>query len=525
MTRARDVANVLSAATSLATDTETAAAISAAIAALPAGYGRGNTASRPASPTVGDIYSNTENGVLEIYESTGWSSIISPSVVTSVSATNSPSGRAYNNGRASVAFTPGTFAGTTYTVTSTPGSYTASGASSPILITGLQSSTQYTYTVSASSKYGTSLASSASAGVTATTVPQAPTINSVTGNNAVASIAFTAGATGGSEITGYTITSSPSSTTTNQSASSSPYTFTGLTNGTAYTFTMTATNTNGTSAASSASSSVTPAIPNTTVDLLVIAGGGSATSRHGGGGGAGGYIARPSLNLLGGTTFTVTVGSGAPQNSGDSGNNANGVNSTFSGGSIALTALGGGSGGNSGNFSGTSGGSGGGVGSTYGGSTPLGLQPSQSGDSGTYGFGTNGGNGNGDAGGGGGGAGAAGGNAPSSTSTGNGGGGKTWLDGTTYAGGGCGAGRTNHSNGSGGSGGGGGLGTAGTINTGSGGGGGNDSNAVGGAGGSGVTILRASGSVTAASTTGSPTRTESGGYTYYKFTATGSITF
>jgi hypothetical protein len=65
--------------------------------------------------------------------------------------------------------------------------------------------------------------------------------------------------------------------------------------------------------------------------------------------------------------------------------------------------------------------------------------------------------------------------------------------------------------------------TAGTINTGGGGGGNYLTSAA--AGGSGIIILRISGSVTATSTTGSPTRIEANGFTYYKFTGTGSITF
>ena len=261
MTRARDVANVLSTATSLATDAETAALIAtevsnrnAAIAAVPA---RGNTASRPESPTVGDLYANTQTGNLETYTSLGWSQIgVLPAAPTSLVATNSPSGRAYNNGSASVAFSAGTGGlPTSYTITSSPGSFTATGSTSPITVTGLQSSTQYTYTGTASNNYGTSSASSASSAVTATTVPQAPTISSVTGGNAQAEIAITANATGGSSITGYTVTSSPGNIT---ASGSSPVTVTGLTNGTSYTFTAVATNANGNSTASSASSSVTP---------------------------------------------------------------------------------------------------------------------------------------------------------------------------------------------------------------------------------------------------------------------------
>ena len=44
-------------------------------------------------------------------------------------------------------------------------------------------------------------------------------------------------------------------------------------------------------------------------------------------------------------------------------------------------------------------------------------------------------------------------------------------------------------------------------------------------GGSGVVILRYTGTITASSTTGSPTRVVDGGYTYYTFTGDGSITY
>ena len=222
---------------------------------------KGNTSSRPASSNNGDLYINTETGFIEIYSSTnGWEAVgAAPSTVTSVSATDVPSGRAYNNGSASVSFTAGSIAGKSYTVTSSPGSYTATGSSSPLTVTGLQSSTQYTYTVTASNNYGTSATSSASAGVTATTVPQAPTVSAEVAGETTATITITAGATGGSAITQYSIVSNPATTT--QTTSSSPYTFTGLTTGTAYTFTATATNANGTSLSSSASNSVTPINP------------------------------------------------------------------------------------------------------------------------------------------------------------------------------------------------------------------------------------------------------------------------
>jgi uncharacterized protein (TIGR02145 family) len=164
------------------------------------------------------------------------------------------------NSSASVAFTPASNGGsaiTGYTVTSNPGSFTGTGSSSPIIVTGLTNGTSYTFTVIATTAVGNSAASAASNAVTPATVPGAPTIGSAVAGNTQATVSFTApSTTGGSAITGYTVTSNPGAIT--RTGSSSPITVTGLTNGTSYTFTVVATNTAGNSASSAASNAVTP---------------------------------------------------------------------------------------------------------------------------------------------------------------------------------------------------------------------------------------------------------------------------
>ncbi len=87
------------------------------------------------------------------------------------------------------------------------------------------------------------------------TIPAAPTIGTASSGTGNASVAFTANSDGGFAVTAFTATSSPGGFTA--SGSSSPLTVSGLSNGTAYTFTVTATNAIGTSAASSASNSIT----------------------------------------------------------------------------------------------------------------------------------------------------------------------------------------------------------------------------------------------------------------------------
>jgi outer membrane autotransporter protein len=243
-----------------------------------------------------------------------------------------------------VSFTPPASDGGTpitgYTVTSSPGGITASGAGSPITVAGLTNGTAYTFTVTATNSAGTGAASAtsnsvtpkgaqtitfnnpgtqnfgttptltamASSGLTPTftsstpgvctitsggaltfiaagacaidadqpgngawlaaptvtqsftvgaIMPGVPTIGTATAGDASATVSFTAPAnSGGAAITGYTVTSSPDGLI--GSGAASPITVTGLTNGTAYTFTVTATNSAGPSGTSAPSNSVTP---------------------------------------------------------------------------------------------------------------------------------------------------------------------------------------------------------------------------------------------------------------------------
>jgi hypothetical protein len=156
---------------------------------------------------------------------------------------------------------------TSYTATSSPGGITGTifqSGGGTIAMVGLTSGTTYTFTVTATNYYlMNSAPSSASNSITTsspTTAPGAPTSVTATSTGATtANVSFTAPASnGGAAITSYTATSSPGGITgTISQAGSGTIAMTGLTAGTAYTFTVKATNSAGTSAASSASNSAT----------------------------------------------------------------------------------------------------------------------------------------------------------------------------------------------------------------------------------------------------------------------------
>jgi Domain of unknown function (DUF1929)/Fibronectin type III domain/Glyoxal oxidase N-terminus len=93
------------------------------------------------------------------------------------------------------------------------------------------------------------------------TAPDTPSAPSATAGDGQATVSWTAPSNGGSPITGYTVTpytGSAALPATTVPGTSTGTTIMGLTNGTAYTFTVSATNAIGTSAPSAASNEVTP---------------------------------------------------------------------------------------------------------------------------------------------------------------------------------------------------------------------------------------------------------------------------
>jgi hypothetical protein len=117
---------------------------------------------------------------------------------------------------------------------------------------------QHTLTVTGTDIAGRTTATTSTYTVNAT-VPSAPSAVSAAAGNAAATVSWSAPRfTGGTPLTGYTVTASPGGSTVTAGAAATSTTVTGPTNGTSYTFTVKATNSVGLSAASAASNPVTP---------------------------------------------------------------------------------------------------------------------------------------------------------------------------------------------------------------------------------------------------------------------------
>ena len=191
-----------------------------------------------------------------------------PSAPTGVSALA-------GNGQATVWWTsaaPNNSAVTGYTVTASPGgaAVTTTGATS-VIVPGLANGTPHTFTVTATNDLGTSPASAPSPAVTPVGLPGVPTAVTAVAHDAGARVSWTA-PVGGGPVSRYVVRS-PQLPYSVASTDGTTHLVGGLTNGTAYSFTVTAENVAGAGPASAASTPVTPVARNPITVLHELAGG------------------------------------------------------------------------------------------------------------------------------------------------------------------------------------------------------------------------------------------------------------
>ena len=222
------------------------------------------TATMVSAPATSTTITGLTNGTAYTFQVTatnaaGTGSATASAAVIPMTVAGAPTGvtAAAGNAQATVSWVApvsnGGSAITGYTVTpyigSTAEPATTVGATvTSTTITGLTNGTAYTFQVAATNALGTGPATP-SAAVTPFTVPEAPTGVTATAGNAQATVSWVAPASnGGSAITGYTVTPYAGTTAepaTNVGATVTSTTITGLTNGTAYTFQVTAANAAG----------------------------------------------------------------------------------------------------------------------------------------------------------------------------------------------------------------------------------------------------------------------------------------
>ena len=240
------------------------------------------------------------------------SSVTAPEAPTSLNATP-------GDGSVSVSFTAGSDGGAAISnyeyQLNGAGSWVAlspAATTSPITISGLTNGTAYTVKLRAVNVVGSGAASDASGSFTPRTTPGAPSITSVTPGDSTVSVAFSAGTTGGSVITGYEYQLNGAGSWFSLGTTSSPASI-GATNGVAYTVKLRAVNVVGSGAASDASGSFTPrTTPSAPTSLNATPGDGSASISFTAGADGGAAISKYQFSTDGGSTWADAVGTTSP---------------------------------------------------------------------------------------------------------------------------------------------------------------------------------------------------------------------
>ena len=128
------------------------------------------------------------------------------------------------------------------------------------MVTGLTNGDSYTFTVTATNGQGTGAPSAPSTAAIPTTVPDPPANVLAVAGDQVATVSWTNPSANGSPITGYTVTATDTTNPANggqvATGPGGPIAVGGLTDGDSYTFTVAATNSQGTGVASAPSAPV-----------------------------------------------------------------------------------------------------------------------------------------------------------------------------------------------------------------------------------------------------------------------------
>ncbi len=151
---------------------------------------------------------------------------------------------------------------TGYTVTASPGGGScATGGALSCTVSGLTNGVTYSFDVRASSSVGQGPPSRPKVAAMPRTTPGPPTGVTASAGNAAVAVSWTPPAVdGGAPITGYSVTASPGGATC-ATTTSTMCVVSGLTNSTAYTFTVRAANLAGQGTPSAPTASVTPLLP------------------------------------------------------------------------------------------------------------------------------------------------------------------------------------------------------------------------------------------------------------------------
>ena len=188
---------------------------------------------------------------------------------------------------------------TNYTVTASPGGETCSTASTSCLVSGLTNGIAYTFRVRATNSAGAGSFSSASSAVTPATTPGVPQGFRTTAGDHQMTLTWAAPASsGGSSITGYVVTRSPSGTGCITTLTTTCV-VTGLTDGMTYTFTLSAHSAKGTG-------------PTTTVTATPVAVPGAPTQVHATRGNGQLAVSWTAPATSGGTTVTGYTATASP---------------------------------------------------------------------------------------------------------------------------------------------------------------------------------------------------------------------